>query len=186
MRHPTYEAPSTSQPERQLVALSRTWLPDASRLVASLASNPIMARLGEVDTAALPSGVAVHVHVVSDESNKKADYPQQYQGAAPGAGQQGYQSGGAAANAGTQGFGAAANVGSQAFGSAANQGYSTSYPTTAYQTAGATGAQKPAAANPQAAPAYATAQGQYNSYGGQFAGAGAGGATSQYYRSGNQ
>ncbi|CAN7944353.1 unnamed protein product, partial [Ixodes pacificus] len=62
-----------THPERQLVALSRTWLPDASRLVASLASNPIMARLGEVDTAALPSGVSVNVHVVSDESNKKAE-----------------------------------------------------------------------------------------------------------------
>ncbi|CAN8002824.1 unnamed protein product, partial [Ixodes hexagonus] len=62
-----------THPERQLVALSRTWLPDASRLVSSLATNPIMARLGEVDTAALPTGVTINVHVVPDESNKKAE-----------------------------------------------------------------------------------------------------------------
>ncbi|KAL3219011.1 hypothetical protein MRX96_031168, partial [Rhipicephalus microplus] len=60
-------------PERQLVAFSRSWLPDIRNAVLALAKNPVIVQIGDVETAPLPSGVAIDVRIMDDESAKKKD-----------------------------------------------------------------------------------------------------------------
>lgn len=61
------------QPERQLVAFSRSWLPDIRNAVFALAKNPVIVQIGEVETTALPSDVTIDVRIMDDESAKKKE-----------------------------------------------------------------------------------------------------------------
>ncbi|XP_077490577.1 uncharacterized protein LOC144101343 isoform X2 [Amblyomma americanum] len=60
-------------PERQVLAFSRSWLPDARSAVLALAKNPVIVQIGDVETSPLPSGLTVDVRVFDDEAAKKAD-----------------------------------------------------------------------------------------------------------------
>ncbi|XP_070379903.1 uncharacterized protein [Dermacentor albipictus] len=60
-------------PERQLVAFSRSWLPDIRNAVIALAKNPVIVQIGEVETTALPTDVTIDVRIMDDESAKKKD-----------------------------------------------------------------------------------------------------------------